>query len=65
VDRSRAEWSKSSLSNVNGCVEVAFVGPYVLVHDSKDRSGLVLVFTAREWETFIWGTRRGEFEIPA
>jgi len=36
VDMSSAVWRKSTLSTVNGCVEVAFVESHVAVRDSKE-----------------------------
>jgi hypothetical protein len=48
VDMSSAVWRKSTLSTVNGCVEVAFVESHVAVRDSKERHGPILVFTAAE-----------------
>jgi uncharacterized protein DUF397 len=62
LDLSTASWHKSSWSNANGCVEVAFVQGRVAVRDSKDRSGPVLVFTAHEWDAFLRGVRAGEFD---
>jgi Domain of unknown function (DUF397) len=64
VDLSRAEWRKSTRSSVNGCVEVAFVAERIAVRDTKDPNGPVLVFTAHEWDAFIGGARKGEFELP-
>jgi Domain of unknown function (DUF397) len=64
VDLSTASWRKSSWSNANGCVEVAFVEDRVAVRDSKQRGGPVLVFTAQEWAAFLRGVRDGEFERP-
>ena len=57
-----AVWRKSTSSESNGCVEVAFVGDQVAIRDSKDRSGPVLQFTHREWEAFLDGVRNGEFD---
>jgi hypothetical protein len=62
VDLSTVSWRKSSWSNANGCVEVAFVEDRVAVRDSKDRGGPVLVFTAQEWAAFLTGVHDGEFE---
>ena len=64
VDLSSAVWRKSTYSNANGCVEVAFIDNRVAVRDSKDRTGPVLVFDRHEWEAFIGGARDGEFELP-
>jgi len=64
VDLSSATWRKSTYSNANGCVEVAFVDTQVAVRDSKDRTGPVLVFDNHEWEAFVGGARDGQFELP-
>jgi Domain of unknown function (DUF397) len=43
-------WHKSSASGGDGaCVEVAKSGSCVLVRDSRDRSGAVLVLTRAQW----------------
>lgn len=60
-------WRKSTFSNANGCVEVAFVhnGTRIAVRDSKHRHGPVLMFTRAEWEAFLGGVRGGEFDLSA
>jgi hypothetical protein len=63
MDLSSAEWRKSTLSNANGCVEVAIQGDGVAVRDSKDPSGLVLEFSRHEWAAFLGGVRAGELEL--
>lgn len=57
-----AAWHKSSRSNMNGCVEVAFIGERVAVRDSKNRSAPPLIFNRNEWEAFLGGVRNGEFD---
>lgn len=64
VDLSSATWRKSTYSNANGCVEVAFVDTQAAVRDSKDRTGPVLVFDSHEWDAFVGGVRDGQFELP-
>jgi hypothetical protein len=63
VDEAAAAWFKSSASggNSDNCVEVAFLGDAVLVRDSKDADGPVLLYTDGEWEAFVAGVRAGEF----
>ena len=57
-------WRKSSRSQFNACVEVCFVGDDVPLRNSRDPDGPVLVFTAREWDAFVAGVKRGEFDRP-
>jgi Domain of unknown function (DUF397) len=63
MDLSTAAWRKSTLSSLNGCVEVAVVDGRVAVRDSKDRGGPVLLFTPVEWAAFLGGVRNGEFDL--
>ena len=65
VDIAAAAWRKSSRSGpwTDNCVEVAFVGDSILVRDSKNPSGAVLVFTPREWDAFVNGAKDGEFDL--
>jgi Domain of unknown function (DUF397) len=70
LDLSRAAWRTSTYSGANGsCVEVAPVPgsnpegappARIAVRDSKDRSGPVLVFTARQWRDLAAGIKAGE-----
>jgi hypothetical protein len=46
------------------CVEIAFIGGRVVVRDSKDRQGPVLVFTDTAWRSFLRSVRDGEFDLP-
>lgn len=64
-----ARWVKSSLSGSGGgsdCVLVAKLpnGDFA-VRDSKDPDGVegsVLFFAPTEWEAFLGGVKRGEFD---
>jgi len=60
-----AEWFKSEVSGDHGCVEVAFLGGEVGVRDTKDRSKPPHVYTEHEWDCFISGAKRGEFDRPS
>jgi Domain of unknown function (DUF397) len=62
-----SSWTKSSLSHANGnCVEVADLpGGQVGMRDSKDVSGPVLQFQSEEWQAFLYGVRKGEFNSIA
>jgi hypothetical protein len=63
-DLSAARWRASSYSSPDGnCVEVApLSGGRVAVRDSKHRDGGVLVFSGADWQAFVAGVRRGEFD---
>jgi hypothetical protein len=65
VDVSQAAWRKSSQSgpHCDNCVEVAFVGDAILLRDSKNQQGPVLVFTQGEWDAFVGGAKDGEFDL--
>ena len=63
IDLTTATWRKSAKSADNGgCVEIAFLDRGdVAVRDSKHPDGPVLVYTAFEWECFVDGVEKGEF----
>ena len=60
----RASWRKSSRSgNSANCVETCrLIDGLVAVRDSKNQSGPVLLFPAREWAVFAHGLRGGAFD---
>ena len=60
-----AHWFKGEPSGDHGCVEVAFLGGEVGVRDTKDRGKAPHVYTRHEWECFLVGAKRGEFDLPA
>lgn len=62
-DLSKAAWRKSSFSSANACVEMATLGDWVAIRDSKDGHAAVLCFTATEWQAFIRGVRAGELTV--
>lgn len=45
-------WCRSSHSDDGNCVEVAWAGA-VLVRDSKDPHGPILLFDIQEWRSFV------------
>jgi hypothetical protein len=56
-------WRKAQLSTTNGsCVEVAAAGGKIALRDSKDPSGPILVYTPAEWDAFLDGAKKGEFD---
>ncbi len=40
------------------------MGDRVPLRNSRDPDGPVLVFTAGEWDAFVAGVKRGEFDRP-
>lgn len=51
---SDAVWRKSSRSgNGDNCVEIAVKGDLVAVRDSKNPDGVMLIFPARTWQSFL------------
>jgi hypothetical protein len=58
-------WRKSSKSGTNGgsCVEVRRLDNRIQVRDSKNPDGPVLTFTEAEWDAFIDGATKGEFNL--
>jgi hypothetical protein len=62
MDLGGGKWRKSTLSQLSGCVEVAFIDGRVAMRDSKDRGGPVLAFEPTEWQAFLRGVRDGQFD---
>lgn len=56
-----ADFRKSSFSENGDCVEVAKVEG-VVMRDSKDPDGPVLLFSMSEWEAFSEGMLDGQFK---
>jgi hypothetical protein len=58
-----AAWRKATASGGNGCVEVApLSNGGVAIRDSKDSDGPILRFSRKEWEFFLGGLNKGEFD---
>ncbi|MFK3983092.1 DUF397 domain-containing protein [Micromonospora sp. NPDC050397] len=54
-------WQRSTKSGAgdNNCVEVAYGDEGVLVRDSKDRSGPVLIVGRASWESMVRELKSG------
>lgn len=60
-------WFKATASNSgNGCVEVAHMpdGGVALRHSQKPDAEIIF-YSAFEWDCFLDGARKGEFDRPA
>jgi uncharacterized protein DUF397 len=61
--RVTSEWRKAQRSNdTNQCVEVASTTHGVALRDSKNPQGPVHHFTSGEFESFLDGAKKGEFD---
>lgn len=58
-------WMMSSRSAGNGgsCVEARRHEGVIEVRNSKNRAAGSVVFTTEEWDSFLFGAKRGEFDI--
>ena len=76
VDPHALCWERSG-DGGDGCIEVAFPlvtasgeaararGDWVLMRVAGDPAGRILVFERNEWECFLDGVRKGEFDDAA
>lgn len=61
---SETGWIMSSRSTGNGgsCVEARRSDGLIEVRNSKARDAGTVVFTTEEWDSFLYGAKRGEFD---
>ena len=63
LERANLVWRKAQLSTNNGaCVEVASVVGKIALRDSKDPYGPILLYTPTEFNAFLDGAKKGEFD---
>ena len=60
-DRSTPVWVKSSKCEAASCVEVADLGPAVLIRNSSFPDGEFLEVSRPDWDAFLVGILHGEF----
>jgi hypothetical protein len=70
IDPDTQHWQRSGQGT--GAIEIAFVqappgpaGHWVLMRVTNDPDGRVLVFDQHEWDCFLDGARKGEFDDAA
>jgi hypothetical protein len=69
IDLSAQDWKRSGSGA--GAIEIALVDPvrgaaqWVLMRVCGDEAGRVLVYDRHEWECFLDGVRRGEFDTAS
>jgi hypothetical protein len=54
-------WRRSNRCDSGSCVEIATDGDRVLLRDSADPGGHVLIFTQDEWQAFVTGLKEADF----
>lgn len=60
-DFRQSSWCQSERKRT--CVEVAAKRGKIIVRDSKNTKGTKLTFSTEEWEAFLEGVKRGQFEV--
>jgi len=55
-------WRTALSCNNGGCVEVAASEHSVLVGNSREPGGPVLKYTHDEWQEFVAGIKKGDFD---
>ncbi|MEV1328495.1 DUF397 domain-containing protein [Micromonospora costi] len=57
-------WMMSSRSTGNGgsCVEARRNAEMIEVRNSKNPAAGIVRFTVEEWDSFLYGAKRGEFD---
>lgn len=65
-DAPPASYRRSSFCGHTGCVEVApLPGNRIALRDSKNPALPPHIFTADEWDVFLSGVKKGEFDRAA
>lgn len=57
-----SSWRRASFCASNECVEIAPHNGMIIMRNSMEPRGLVLRYTAEEWQSFIRGVKAGEFD---
>ena len=58
------KWQRSKACGAStACVQIAKVGDNIAVSDSKDPNSAVLFYNKEEWEAFVTGVKKEEFEF--
>lgn len=55
-------WRTALKSGAQNCVQVARRGSVIMIADSKHPDGPVLSYTLQEWDAFLDGAKKGEFD---
>lgn len=60
--RHTIEWRKATKSAASACVEVAAINGMIAVRDSKHPRRRPMLYTKLEWDAFLDGVKKGEFD---
>jgi hypothetical protein len=55
-------WRVAKKCDIVNCVQVARLNEMIVIGDTKNPDGPVLLYTQDEWEAFINGVRHGDFD---
>jgi hypothetical protein len=55
-------WRTAVKSGASNCVRVARRDGMIMIADSKHPGGPVLSYTPQEWDAFLDGAKKGEFD---
>jgi len=55
-------WRTAVKSASDNCVQIARLGTMIMIADSKNPGGPVLSYTLQEFEEFLDGAKKGEFD---
>ena len=55
-------WRTAVKSGAENCVQVARRGAVIMIADSKNPGGPVLSYTLQEFDAFLDGAKKGEFD---
>lgn len=55
-------WHVTRTCQGGSCVRVARTGEAILIGDTKNPDGDVMTYTLGEWQEFVTGVKRGDFD---
>jgi hypothetical protein len=58
-------WHRSTRCANAACAEVANIDGSIALRDSKNPDGTVQMYSPSEWNAFLDGLARGDFDFPA
>lgn len=61
-DSADTPWRTATKSGGGNCIKVMRRDNVIMIADSKNPAGPVLSYTLQEWDAFLDGAKRGEFD---